>query len=434
MICPRSSTRWWRPSPPNSPDLAAPVRLTLLNQFYAPDISPTAQLAASLAEHRAEQGDDVTIVTGRAGYLEGRLAASVVAVPRLRIRRIWTPALGKSSLARRLLGYASFSLGSTIRLACMPRQDVIIAMTTPPLVVVAAVLHKLLHPRTRVVLWSMDCYPDAAERFGELRPGGRFSRILRLVNRWVFRHLDMAIVLDGAMQELLATQYAHGPDRPPFAIIPNWERATSFPTPTASDPVWPGYAPLHTEGCTVVVYLGNTGVGHRFESVLDAAAELGDEALFLFVGGGARWDDLEAAVSARSLTNVVLHGYVPKEDTPMVMAGAHAALITLDDRSVGVMSPSKLHANLAAGLPVLYVGPVGSNVDEAITMHECGISLRHGDTSGLVAAVRHLRNDPQAPTRARAAFERSYSDTVALPAFDVVLSEISGQSPSFTRK
>ena len=28
------------------------MRITLLNQFYAPDISPTAQLAASLAEDR----------------------------------------------------------------------------------------------------------------------------------------------------------------------------------------------------------------------------------------------------------------------------------------------------------------------------------------------------------------------------------------------
>ena len=47
------------------------MRLTLLNQFYAPDISPTAQLAASLAEHRVTLGDEVTVVTGRAGYLEG---------------------------------------------------------------------------------------------------------------------------------------------------------------------------------------------------------------------------------------------------------------------------------------------------------------------------------------------------------------------------
>ena len=76
------------------------MRLTLVNQFYAPDISPTAQLAASLAEHRAAQGDHVTIVTGRAGYLEDLAPTGVVRTgPELRIRRVWTPDLGKSSRA-----------------------------------------------------------------------------------------------------------------------------------------------------------------------------------------------------------------------------------------------------------------------------------------------------------------------------------------------
>jgi hypothetical protein len=74
------------------------VRLTLVNQFYAPDISPTAQLAASLAEHRAGAGDDVTVITGRAGYLEALSpAGSLRTGPSLRIQRVWTPHLGKSS-------------------------------------------------------------------------------------------------------------------------------------------------------------------------------------------------------------------------------------------------------------------------------------------------------------------------------------------------
>ena len=51
----------------------------------------------------------------------------------------------------------------------------------------------------------------------------------------------------------------------------------------------------------MVLYLGNTGVGHGFGTVLDAAARLADEALFLFVGGGARWADLEREVAAGGL-------------------------------------------------------------------------------------------------------------------------------------
>jgi hypothetical protein len=396
------------------------VRLTLVNQFYAPDISPTAQLAASLAEHRADVGDQVTVITGRAGYLEGLAPTGPLQTgPGLRVRRVWTPDLGKSSVPRRLLGYVTFLVGSVARLVLLPRQDVIVAMTTPPFVVLGALLHKALHPRTRVVLWSMDCYPDAAERFGELRPGGRLSQLLRRVNRWTFRRLDHVVCLDGAMQDLLLSQYAAGSERPPATVIPNWERRALFPDDDVAP--WPGLAELGAGDRTVVLYLGNTGVGHRFDTVLDAAGRLADEALFLFIGGGARWDELATAVHDRGLTNVVLRGYVPKDETPAVMAGADGALITLDERSLGVMSPSKLHANLAAGLPILYVGPEGSNVDEAIRATACGHSLREGDVDGLVGAVRGLRDDPKAAARSRQAFEDRYCDEATLPRWDVIL-------------
>ncbi|MGE3621805.1 MAG: glycosyltransferase family 4 protein [Acidimicrobiia bacterium] len=407
------------------------MRIALLNQFYAPDISPTAQLAAGLAEHRAARGDHVTVVTGRAGYLEGLSPSpGTSAGSPVRVRRVWTPDLGKSTVARRLGGYATYLAGALLRAVTLPRQDVVVAMTTPPYVVVVALVHKLLHPRTRVVLWSMDCYPDAAERLGEIRPGGTVARILRAVNRWAFGRVDRFVALDPAMAELLRGDL--DPSRPAgdVTVVPNWERADLFP-PGPAPQRWAGYDELDTEGRTVVVYLGNTGYGHRFDAVLDAAGELGDEALFLFVGGGARWAEIDDAARARGLTNVVLRGYVPKEETAAVMAEADAALITLDDRALGIMSPSKLHANLAAGLPILYVGPAGSNVDEAIARFGCGTSLRNGDAAGLVEAVRGLGADAErrAALRkaARHAFDEAYCDERALPRLDVVIDGAAGQ-------
>jgi hypothetical protein len=107
------------------------------------------------------------------------------------------------------------------------------------------------------------------------------------------------------------------------------------------------------------------------------------------------------------------------------MAGADLALITLDDRSLGVMSPSKLHANLAAGLPIVYVGPEGSNVDEAIARFGCGVSLRTDDVDGLVAALTRLRDDTEwrgvLAHNARLAFDEAYCDAATLPQWDEVL-------------
>jgi hypothetical protein len=72
-------------------------------------------------------------------------------------------------------------------------------------------------------------------------------------------------------------------------------------------------------------------------------------------------------------------------------------------------------------LPVLYVGPAGSNVDEAIARFGCGTSLREGDVARLVAAVRDLGDDTSVRSNARKAFEEAYCDDAALPAFDAVL-------------
>ena len=57
---------------------------------------------------------------------------------------------------------------------------------------------------------------------------------------------------------------------------------------------------------------------------------------------------------------------------------------------LGCMSPSKLHASLAMGLPILYLGPLESNIDNAVNAYQCGISLRQGDTEGLVDALEML--------------------------------------------
>ena len=398
------------------------MRLTILNQFYAPDISPTAQLAASLAEHRARGGDDVTVVAAQMGYLDRPVEHEHAPIERLRVVRLPTAGLGRSSPLRRLLDYLVFSVCAAVRVALLPRQDVIVAMTTPPYLVLAALGHKLLHPRTRVVLWSMDCYPDAAERFGTMRPKGLVSGALRALNRWAFRRLDHLVCLDTAMVELLESQYAP-PDGIPVTVIPNWERADLFPGSARPEP-WPGYDAPELRDRFVVLYLGNAGMGHRFHTVLEAVRELqGDDVTFLFVGGGIRWGDLQAA-QREGLDNLVLHEYVPKENTPGVLAGAGAALIALDDLALGVMSPSKLHSYLAMGLPVLYVGPEGSNVDDALVRYECGFSLRHGDVEGLVAAVHAIR-DPglhaQLAERARKAFEDAYCDARALPRFDLLL-------------
>ena len=88
-------------------------------------------------------------------------------------------------------------------------------------------------------------------------------------------------------------------------------------------------------------------------------------------------------------------------------------------------SPSKLHSNLAFGLPILYIGPAGSNVGEAISRFGCGASIRVGDSNAIVSFIRKLCADngfrSDLSRRARQAFEQAYCDQQTLPMFDQVV-------------
>ncbi|MFL5798810.1 MAG: glycosyltransferase family 4 protein [Actinomycetota bacterium] len=401
------------------------MRLAIVNLFYPPDVAPSAHFAASLAEHRAARGDEVTVITGRGAYLGGTSATHRPGGERSpRVVRVWTPALGKASHARRLGDYLSFLLSAMARLATMPRQDVVIALTSPPYVEVAAVAHRLVHPGSRVILWSHDVYPDAAEEYGTITPNGAGSRALRATKRWLFHRVDHVVALDRAMLDRQLSQYA-GNGRPTGSVIPNWEPLALFPagaTPARSDLYEdPGLADRF-----VVLYLGNLGYGHPTETIVEAAARLEDDRVaFLFVGGGVRYPELQERAAERGLGNVLLRGYVSKDETPAVLAGADCALISLEAGSLGIMSPCKLHPSLGMGVPVVYVGPAGTNVDEAIERYGCGFSVRQGDADGLVRAIRSLRDDRRLAAwmsrNARAAFEDAYSDERTLPQFDALL-------------
>ncbi len=405
------------------------MRITIVNLYYPPDVSPTARLAASLAGHRARLGDEVTVVTSRGRYAEGPPAGrSGGHDDRVTVHRVRAPRRGAVSIASRAAQYLAFHAGAAVRLYRLVQQDVIICLTTPPLIGAVGVLHRCRNsrnPRSKLILWNMDCYPEILEVAGLIRRGGIAARLCRRLNRWLFRRLDHVVCLDDAMREGLRSRYGAGRRGPAFSVVANWEPKARFPDPAHGQP-WAGRRELGLGDRFVVLYLGNAGYGHELDVVIDAARTLrGDDVVFLFIGGGVHHRRLGQAAAAEGLDNVLFHPYVPEQELPAALAVGDLGLISLADDAVGVMSPSKLHGYLAAGVPVAYLGPPGSNVDAAIERFACGVRLDHGDAGALVDLVRRSVADGRWHTamkrRARAAFEEAYCDDTALPKFDEVI-------------
>ncbi len=92
------------------------------------------------------------------------------------IRRVPATSLGRRSTLCRMIDYLSFYARALIAALLLPRCDVVVTLTTPPLIgLLGTILRRL--KGSRHVYWSMDLHPDASLALG------RMSRRNPLVRR-----------------------------------------------------------------------------------------------------------------------------------------------------------------------------------------------------------------------------------------------------------
>src|SRR5258706_1641987 len=111
------------------------MRILLLNQCFYPDVASTAQHLADLAVALAAGGHEVTVISSDRGYDN-----PAIRFPRretwkgIKIIRIPSASLGKSSKMRRALNFATFLFVCALRLLLLPRFEVVVTLTSPPLI------------------------------------------------------------------------------------------------------------------------------------------------------------------------------------------------------------------------------------------------------------------------------------------------------------
>ena len=380
------------------------MRVLLLNQFFHPDLAATAQLATDLAEDLVLAGFEVTALAAQGSYLGGQRLPAREEHKGIRIERVRCTSLGKGSIARRLLDYGSFYASAAARVLATGRYDAVLAMSTPPLVATIGALRRSLRG-TRFVYWLQDVYPELAVEFGVLRPGSLATRAFGAASRWTLRRADAVIVLGDAMGDRVRAKGV-APER--VHVVPNWadERAIR-PVPHAEN----AFRRAHgLDGKRVVLYSGNMGRAHDVATVLQAARQLREEQdlVFLFIGDGAKRPEVEAA--ARELPSVRLLPYQPRETLAESLSAGDVHLVTQEPFTVGLIEPSKLYGVMAAGRPVLYVGPPETEAGRTVVRERIGEVVANEDGSTAVAALRRLlQSDAELGARARGAFLQGYT-------------------------
>ncbi|MDX2016145.1 MAG: glycosyltransferase family 4 protein [Planctomycetota bacterium] len=409
------------------------MHVLLLNQAFYPDVVATAQMGKDLADHLVRQGHSVSAIASRSIY--GQSGASLPkreTVDGIEIHRVGFSLFGKSSIFARILDFLFFYLLATVRLLTMKRPDVVIAYTTPPFIMLAALVCRALRG-SKAVYWVMDLYPDLPVACGVMKPESALTGFLERTHRYLLFHADATVVLGRCMREKVLSKHIP-PNR--LVMIPVWSdlHLTSEQQAGQSQGRSLGQATREAMGVApgefLVMYSGNLGLGHDARTMAEAIKLLRDERSirFVFVGGGKRRKEIQDFAEREGLTNVRFEPYRPREEIADSLSAADLHLISLKEGVEGIMVPSKLFGIMAVGRASVFIGHPESEIARVLDETGSGVTVREGDAAKLADAIRELARDrakcAAMGVKAREGLKGAYDQTTACDAWAALLERL----------
>jgi glycosyltransferase involved in cell wall biosynthesis len=261
------------------------------------------------------------------------------------------------------------------------------------------------------IIWEMDVYPDIAVDLGVLKRNGFMARAFGWLADLPRRRANRVIALGECMRLRLLT---HGLAEENVHVVENWADCDALPPHARVE------KPLPSDELSII-YSGNFGRAHDAETIAGAMAQLSradDGFRFVFGGGGSRQIWMRHFCERHAVTNAEFLPYCERSELNERLALGHIGLVTQHADSAGAVVPSKTYGIMAAGRPVLYIGPRNSTTALLIARYGCGWQIDCGDVAGLVEMLRHLRAHRElvsaAAERAYEAFATHYQRSVGV--------------------
>lgn len=405
-------------------------RLLVLNRSYHPDLGATGQLLTELCEDLvARHAWDVTVVAGvpTLTLAPREEAPRWVPVRRETIHRVTVlRALGtrlpKARFSGRALNYLSYFASATAAPVRAHRPDVVMSLTDPPILGLAA-LAWARRWRVPFVFLCQDIFPEAASLLEDFK-SARVDRALERINRLLVRQATAIVAIGETMARRLVEDRGADPAR--VSVIHNWaDRAVLRPVPKRN-----AFAEAHgLADRFVVMHSGNLGLGQGLDTLLLAAAQLRDlgDLVVVLQGDGAKREELARRARGLGLGNVRFLPYAPKSQLAESFGAADVQVVSLREGLAGVIVPSKLYGILASGRASIAAVEKDSEVAALTAQYESGLVVPPGEPEELALAIRRLHDEPELRARLAAnavAASARHDRPVAVAAYHQLLTEV----------
>lgn len=366
------------------------MKVLIWTQYFWPENFHINAVARSLHE----QGIEVTVLTGKPNYPEGKIFVGYKTTgiqyeqySGFEVIRIPLRQRGKNSGKGIALNYLSFIASGYLFAPYALRGkkfDLIFVYAPSPLLQALPAIYIAWLKRAPLVTWVQDIWPDAlvATKFVKSK---LILGMVGIVVRYIYYFSDSILIQSEGFRD----------------YVEKWtsRKARIRYFSNSSEDTFLNLSNIKDESCISssiamafsVVFAGNIGKAQSCETIIQAASLLKSykNIKFYLVGSGSMQECLSKNIINEGLDNVVMTGRVVPEEMGRIYNSASVLLMTLRDQSaLSATIPSKLQNYLAAGKPVIAC----SNGESAnvVMKANAGLSCIAGDAYALAEAVIKL--------------------------------------------
>lgn len=361
--------------------------------------APAAR-AAELAQYWAQDGHEVTVLTGFPNHPTGVVSPkyrSMLRRPVMReeiggvnVVRTWLFPFPNRKAHERMLNYGSFCISAATTGMFLRRPDVVIA-TSPQLLVGLSGWWLTRVKGVPFVFEVRDLWPESLSAVGMGNPNSVLNRSLGSIAGFLYQRAGHVVVVTPAFAEYLVRSWRVPAEK--ISVVENGVQTNLF-TPQSHNPVLRSELDLREK--FVVSYIGTMGIAHGLETVVEAATELqktAPEIVFLLVGEGADKARIMRLASSRGLANMRFVCQQPREKVPEFICASDICLVPLKKTELfKTVIPTKLLEFMSCARPVIL--GVDGQARRVLDAAAAGIFVEPENAGELVAAIRKLAANP----------------------------------------
>lgn len=341
-------------------------KILFLSEFFYPSQNSTAYYITKIAGKVAEDCErQVHVYCATPSKENDDLFSSR---KNLIIHRIDNGKGNKNKLLQRILKFARISLKFCFAVLLNARSnDILFSVTNPAFIIpICAILKGLF--RYKYILLAYDVFPENMVAAGLMKENHIMFRLTKKIFDWSYSKADVVISIGRDMSETLKQKGIHEEQ---IVLIPNWADTEAIKHSSKIDnPIVKKY---HLENKRVFMFAGNFGRVQGIPELLEVIDRVSAEnAAFLFVGDGAMRGVIEVYQKTHPQKALFCHPYLPMDQQNIFLNACDVAIVTLNEKMLGLGVPSKSYYSLASGHPILFVGDQHSEVAQMIQEGHCG--------------------------------------------------------------